>query len=1239
MAMSKPKKVSKKKTVRLRSGQRVPSKRDPKSKREKGKRNIVRGKEISIRESASERQVVYGRFRVGGVTTCVVTNQDSVASLVTGSSNSQIAWVAKTPGEAGNNITITIVVPPSNGTLTVGVIGNAITVTCRSSSSTSLSTANQIISLVRGTPAANALVAVHPNDGDGTGIVNAVSTTALQNGGGTRLHQMVTLSGHDIDAIEKLYLDDREVVFGAPWDSRWGSGVWLGKVFMAVQYGLEDQLAQPDFIAQIPTVWTSDHRQRSCGGAYIILVWDQNLFPEGFPEISFLMRGKPCYDPRTTTVYWTQNAALCILDLLRNSRYGWGIPLADIDTASFIAAADICEEQVTLADASTENRYKINGAFDTSESRDDILEQMLQACAGDIVVRNGKWSLYVGAYRAPTYTLTEDDLRGPISISTHVSRSTSFNCIRGTYISPEDNYNETDLPAQKNATYVSQDGGVEIYQDIALNFVTSNTQGQRLLKIELEKNRQGITVRWPGKITCLKLQDGDTVNISLPQYGWNPKIFEVQEFVFIVEEDGTIGIDLFLRETASGVFDWNSGEQTEIDLAPNTAFPTALTVEPPENVTLSSGTSELFVRNDGTVISRLKVSWDNSATEFVQFGGAYEIQYKLSADTDWSQSFTVPGYVTFHHILDVDDGVMYDVRIRGVNTLNFASDWVEVLNHTVIGKTAPPSNVIGFSATKQPFGIGFQWQAITDLDKDEYEIRIGLDYDSGQFLWRGKSTTTTYNFQMAGTYTVWIKAYDTSGNPSTNATAVSFTINQPSAPTVSGIVSGGELFLNWNEPFSDFAIEQFEIRYGASFNTGVAVGIITGHDFVLTVNWGGVRTFWIAAKDVGGNLGAAGSATITINDPNPVQNFTATVIKNNVLLDWGNPAVGDLPIQNYNVYKGDTFALAAKIGTVYGTFHTYIERLGGTFTYWVEAVDTAGNISSEAYAIGIVSAPQDFFILTEEELLPDFLESSALCVFGGTPYAEEEDPTHVWLPVDITDALGTALPIVFSTGLQTWDDWWTSNGWTTWQDAINQGFDQYLQPSPAAQIGIPIMFSREGFRNGFIEFVVDIGVSVDSGFIDFSWTKAILGEDLPLSPSIAVSLDGITYSATSMTQQLFAEDFRYIKLRIDFTTTNPFALIRLQDFLVNVTLQTVEEFGQAAVLAADSGGTTVPFTISFADVDDIQLTALGTTFASPVLNFTDTPNPPSFKILLFDEDGNRINGNVGYRVRGALSSV
>lgn len=1102
------------------------NKRGGKNKKRKNKKNVVRGKEITVRESASTWQVIYGKMKVGGVVTFVETSSNSSAYLVSGTGNSQVAWTARTGGTAGNNITIRIILSGTNPTLTVGVVGNDITVTLKSTSGTSETTADQLITKVRNTAAANALVAVNKGSGDGTGLMAAFSQTPLTGGGGTWLHQVVTLAGHEINAIEKLYLDGREVTFGATPDARWGTGIWADRVFMALNAGSDTQEAQPDLSAQLPSKWTSSHRQAGCAHAYIILGWDPNVFAEGLPEISFLVQGKKVYDPRSALTTYSTNAALIVADFLVNTRWGMGVPYADIDEPQLIAAANLCD-----------SRFQINGVFDSAQSKDETLAQLLAAMGGDLVYASGKYYIIPATYRTPTKTLTIDDARGPIGVKTHVSRSDSFNIARGTFISTDTDYNETDIPPVKNTTYIAQDGR-ETYEDFALNFVTSAEQAQRLLKIELERNRQGITVTFPAKLTAMELRAGDNVYLTLEEFGWSAKIFEVQEVDWALGAQD-MGLDLVLRETASALFDPTADFST--DVAPNTNLPSATDVAAPSGLVLTSGTAELYVRVDGTVQTRLKATWNSSTTQFVVFGGFFEIQFKRSADTLWSQSFNVPGSTTFHYLLDVQDNVQYDVRIRAVNTLNYASAWTTVSNHLVVGKTAPPSDVTGFTGTVTDDGIFLAWNQISDVDRDQFEIRQdGSDWNTATFVTRFKGSGTSYlaNYRTAGTVTYRIKAIDTSGNYSTNATSLAFTL--------------------------------------------------TG--------------------------------------PNPVQNFITKTVGNSVMLDWEEPAPSTFSVIEYDVYKGPTFGTSVRIGTVFGTFHTYVESVGGDFTYYVVAVDKGGNRSTEVSAGAVVSAPDNFYILDEQDPIPEWV-SYRHAIVGGSPGAPAELDNKILLPV-ITETGGAGpawiLPREPSASAETFSDWWDSNGWTTLQDAIDDGFDPWPNPSTTTA--------------GYLVMEIDFGVLFANSFVDWDWVETQIGDATLITPTISTSPDNSVWTDYAGVQQIFGTNFRYLRLRLDFEGSTNDALSLLSDMLVTVSLERDEETGIAACLAADAGGTTVNFTKAWLDVEDIQLTAEGTTPAYPLLNFSDVPNPISFKIPVFNDSGTRVNCSVRYRVRGALNA-
>ncbi|WP_230687657.1 hypothetical protein, partial [Streptococcus pneumoniae] len=80
------------------------------------------------------------------------------------------------------------------------------------------------------------------------------------------------------------------------------------------------------------------------------------------------------------------------------------------------AAANICEETITKIDASTIDRYTLNGVIDTSASPIDNLEQMLTALAGVVTYPTGKFRIYAGAFDTPEATVIDESwLAGDIS--------------------------------------------------------------------------------------------------------------------------------------------------------------------------------------------------------------------------------------------------------------------------------------------------------------------------------------------------------------------------------------------------------------------------------------------------------------------------------------------------------------------------------------------------------------------------------------------------------------------------------------------------------------------------------------------------------------------------------------------------------------------------------------------------------------------------------------------------------
>ena len=114
-----------------------------------------------------------------------------------------------------------------------------------------------------------------------------------------------------------------------------------------IHLGTPSQAADPDLVGASAGLWTAAHQLKGCAYLVVRLQYDQNAFPTGIPNISATVRGKLVYDPRTSTTAWSNNAALCVRDYLTTGG-GMGISTANIDDASVIASANVCDGNVQI---------------------------------------------------------------------------------------------------------------------------------------------------------------------------------------------------------------------------------------------------------------------------------------------------------------------------------------------------------------------------------------------------------------------------------------------------------------------------------------------------------------------------------------------------------------------------------------------------------------------------------------------------------------------------------------------------------------------------------------------------------------------------------------------------------------------------------------------------------------------------------------------------------------------------
>lgn len=401
--------------------------------------------------------------------------------------------------------------------------------------------------------------------------------------------------------------------------------------------------------------------------------------------------------------------------------------------------------------------------------------------------------------------------------------------------------------------------------------------------------------------------------------------------------------------------------------------------------------------------------------------------------------------------------------------------------------------------------------------------------------------------------------------------------------------------LTWTDQFnSDFT---HEIRLGIDWNTAqillttdsftadldpIALGVTTGRDY----------TFQIAHRDNFGNYGPRSIYTVTIPAiTSPV--IMATVLSNNVLLSWTVPT-SVFDIDHYNVYRN-----GALYGIVHGTFTAIFEITGGNFTYAIQAVDFIGNTGILSNSVSLtLNAPPDY--------VQRALQTST---FTGTKSNCAIDL--------VTTRLIACINIA-----ETYANHFITNGWSTPQDQVNAGYPLYIEPS---------------INTGYYEEVFDFGSIFTNVIVSTDWNIEVLVGAISIAVAISVSNDNITYDAPLTGTSRLGVSLRYAKVRLTFTPTpTDRSLVDLFNFRCALAVHREQDGGTASVLAADVGGTVVNFNKAFKAVDSITLAPVSTILRTAIFDFAFGPNPTSFKILLFNSAGARVNGDVGWDARGIL---
>tara|TARA_R100000027_G_scaffold6729_2_gene5267 strand:- start:6953 stop:10255 length:3303 start_codon:yes stop_codon:yes gene_type:complete len=635
------------------------------------------------------------------------------------------------------------------------------------------------------------------------GVVTYIESTGATN---KFLHQIIVLAGHEVNQIGNVYINDVTVTIGADHfvsDARWKDDSNNPKIYIRKFLGADNQ----DVYSQLngitdPPEWNIDgvapsssedtnFKGEGIACLYVRMEYDQNVFAEGIPLFTAIVEGKKVYDPRSSSTAFSANAALCIRDYL-TSAYGVDNTGVTNDTV-FSAAANTCDENVTLSGGGTEKRYELNGVVSLDRSPSDILGDMMTSCAATLFWGQGNWQLKVGEYTAAVKTFTLDDFRSGINLETKPSRRDSFNIVRGMFNNAADDYVRADYPEIRSSTFITNDAGVESAIDLALPFTTSSAMAQRLAKMTLFRARESMTLTADFGLDAFNVQVGDVVAITNSRYGFSAKDFEVVGWKFSNKRDsGELSVSLTLRETSSAAFSW-SAEESEI-LSNNSTLTDIRAGLSPSNVSVTDIGS---VQLDGTFVTQARVSWTAATSKFLNH---YEIEWKKTTDNNYFRT-EIPASDTAANISPLESGAQYNVRVRGVGVKGNVGSWVAASAHTVGGDTTAPSAISGLTATGGAKQITLDWTAPTTqvggatlYDLKGYNIYRATtnSQPASPIAFSGSDKFVDAALAVNTQYYYWVTAVDFSGNESAASSSVNATTDAATsgADTDTRIFSG-----------------------------------------------------------------------------------------------------------------------------------------------------------------------------------------------------------------------------------------------------------------------------------------------------------------------------------------------------------------------------------------------------------------------------------------------------------------
>lgn len=504
---------------------------------------------------------------------------------------------------------------------------------------------------------------------------------------------------HEIDSVLEHWLNDDIVNIDGSGGVTTGSYQLLGTSYVFIQ----NKLGSPTQTGiDINTDWTAVSHPGK-GITYTYLKYSdgsaedqQRIYPAGVPTYFATMRLAKIYDPRDvtqtygveTSYKWSDNAALVVLDYLTRTEpsdfgpipVGFGFDIATINIASFIQAANDCDDDITLKAGGAEKRYRTWGAFDMDEKRSQILEDMLTNCAGRLVYGpDGRVGLSVGK-PGPVATVTINQTNiWSLQLKAGSDMIDRVNEVRATYVSRDQQWGQTEAGIQSDEDAATRNGPEST--SLQLRFSPAEGQTQRIARIALLRSNPSFSGTVSGDLALLDCWGERWVNLVFTEIPQFSGLYEItaQE---LMRDDDKLGVQLTVT-SYDNWFDWDAATNEQDPAVPADPDTVSTVVPVPTGVAVSIESRQV---SGGTFVPIGNISW----TAPVDTKLTASVRYRILTTGVW-QELPVNKASNSVSTPPLKDNTNYEAQVRFFGARNSYSDWTASVPFTAIANpTAPP---------------------------------------------------------------------------------------------------------------------------------------------------------------------------------------------------------------------------------------------------------------------------------------------------------------------------------------------------------------------------------------------------------------------------------------------------------------------------------------------------------------------------------------------------------------------